>query len=72
VILCEISKQIVQECLWEGTVRMISDPVNIFAEHLKYIFILSEHKEQTLNTLEAFFELVFRLTIENTLGLSKL
>ena len=56
----QIIKQVVEESLRKGAIRMESYFVRIFAEYLKHVWIFSKHKEKTLNSLKGLSEMILR------------
>lgn len=53
----------VQEGLWKGPVRVVSDSVCVLAEHLEDIFVLSQHDEERLKSFEGLSEVGGRLRL---------
>ena len=69
---CDIVEEIVEESLWKGSICMISDSICILAKDLEDVFVISEHKEQRLQSFESLSEVGLRFKVKYSLNLGVL
>lgn len=65
---CDVIEEVIHHSFWKGAIRLIPYLVRILLEHLKHIWALLQHEEETLKPFMSFTKMPLGFNIQDPLS----